>query len=96
MEALRRQKGVALRNFHLIGHSLGAHVAGHAGARLDGRLGRISGMLDVCLLLLLCFSIRLQPVEDSYGLALRALGRSVAAREGADEGLLGLKDTNTP
>ncbi|XP_046392643.1 lipase member H-like isoform X2 [Ischnura elegans] len=35
--------GGDLDHFHLIGHSLGSHVAGYAGAALHG-LGRISGM----------------------------------------------------
>jgi len=30
-------------DFHIMGHSLGAHIAGYAGMRLDG-LGRITGM----------------------------------------------------
>lgn len=35
--------GVDIKDVHLIGHSLGAHVAGYAGERLDG-LGRITGI----------------------------------------------------
>uniref|UniRef100_A0A1I8JH39 Lipase domain-containing protein n=1 Tax=Macrostomum lignano TaxID=282301 RepID=A0A1I8JH39_9PLAT len=39
--------GANRENFHLIGHSLGAHVSGYAGERLNTRnkkLGRISGL----------------------------------------------------
>uniref|UniRef100_A0A1I8GRE8 Lipase domain-containing protein n=1 Tax=Macrostomum lignano TaxID=282301 RepID=A0A1I8GRE8_9PLAT len=39
--------GVNRENFHLIGHSLGAHVSGYAGERLSTgskKLGRITGM----------------------------------------------------
>ncbi|XP_076440632.1 pancreatic lipase-related protein 2-like [Babylonia areolata] len=39
-----QQKGVSLRRFHLIGHSLGAHVAGHAGRILRGQIARITGL----------------------------------------------------
>ncbi|KAL8590472.1 hypothetical protein ACOMHN_011685 [Nucella lapillus] len=37
-------KGVSANKFHLIGHSLGAHVAGHAGRTLRGKISRISGL----------------------------------------------------
>lgn len=36
--------GVASNNIHIVGHSLGAHVAGVAGDRLkDKKIGRITG-----------------------------------------------------
>ncbi|KAK7100049.1 hypothetical protein V1264_023057 [Littorina saxatilis] len=41
---LGEQKGVSARNIHMVGHSLGAHVAGNAGRILRGSLGRISGL----------------------------------------------------
>ncbi|RUS87809.1 hypothetical protein EGW08_004408 [Elysia chlorotica] len=40
---LMKNKGLAPSDFHLIGHSLGAHTAGYAGERVPG-LGRISGL----------------------------------------------------
>lgn len=36
--------GTPLESIHIIGHSWGAHVAGKAGMRLRGRIGRITGM----------------------------------------------------
>jgi len=36
------QHGAKAIDFHVIGHSLGSHIAGHAGKRVVG-LGRISG-----------------------------------------------------
>ena len=46
IDVLNRKFHVALKEFHIIGHSLGAHVAGFAGKRLvnDGKvIGRITG-----------------------------------------------------
>ncbi|PAA86349.1 hypothetical protein BOX15_Mlig003920g3 [Macrostomum lignano] len=43
---LETQFGANREQFHLLGHSLGSHIAGYAGERLTGsrRLGRITGM----------------------------------------------------
>ncbi|XP_078574623.1 pancreatic triacylglycerol lipase-like [Branchiostoma floridae x Branchiostoma japonicum] len=40
---LMQETGASLNSFHLIGHSLGAHIMGYAGERLPG-VGRITGL----------------------------------------------------
>ena len=42
IQMLRDHYGLSPSNVHIIGHSLGAHVAGYAGTRIPG-LGRITG-----------------------------------------------------
>uniref|UniRef100_A0AAY4CC17 PLAT domain-containing protein n=1 Tax=Denticeps clupeoides TaxID=299321 RepID=A0AAY4CC17_9TELE len=41
---LQDEEQLVLGNVHLIGYSLGAHVAGYAGTFVKGRLGRITGL----------------------------------------------------
>jgi len=45
MHALKRERQAAFRDMHIIGHSLGAHIAGYAGKRVAGT-GRITGELN--------------------------------------------------
>ncbi|KAJ8026248.1 Pancreatic lipase-related protein 2 [Holothuria leucospilota] len=41
---LQQLTGASLSSMHLIGHSLGAHVAGFAGEHVSGKYGRITGL----------------------------------------------------
>ena len=53
---LHTNKGVSLESFHLIGHSIGAHVAGYADNRVPG-LARITGnRLTYCKIPHTCWS----------------------------------------
>ena len=51
MKSLRRHALARYDRMHLIGHSLGAHVAGYAGERVPGT-GRITGKFCHIVLLL--------------------------------------------
>ena len=42
---LRDVADLQFENIHIIGHSLGAHVAGFASRPFHGKIGRISGRL---------------------------------------------------
>lgn len=38
---------VGLKNVHLVGHGLGAHIVGHTGKELSGKIPRITGKYAV-------------------------------------------------
>lgn len=45
LRGLHENSGLSLHNMHLIGFSLGAHVAGFTGTELGGNISRITGNL---------------------------------------------------
>ncbi|XP_072495081.1 pancreatic triacylglycerol lipase-like [Notamacropus eugenii] len=44
VDYLKNELGYSLSNVHVIGHSLGSHIAGEAGRRSNGLIGRITGL----------------------------------------------------
>lgn len=44
LDLLQTENYIDLKNVHIIGHSLGAHVAGFAGKYLSGKIGRITAL----------------------------------------------------
>lgn len=44
LEFLGSETQISFDSIHILGHSLGAHIAGYVGNRLSGKLGRITGL----------------------------------------------------
>ncbi|XP_071784199.1 pancreatic triacylglycerol lipase-like [Asterias amurensis] len=44
LEELHEHRGLQYEDVHMLGHSLGAHLAGYTGMFLNGQIGRISGL----------------------------------------------------
>ncbi|XP_051509998.1 endothelial lipase [Myxocyprinus asiaticus] len=44
LDWLQEEQQLQLENLHIIGYSLGAHVAGYAGTFVNGNIGRITGL----------------------------------------------------
>ncbi|XP_017889797.1 pancreatic triacylglycerol lipase-like isoform X2 [Ceratina calcarata] len=71
LEFLSRESSLEFKDVHISGHSLGSHVAGFAGAYLDGRIGRITGLDPASPLLETVFGIvdperRLDPTDAQF------------------------------
>lgn len=76
---------IDLNKFHLVGHSLGAHIAGFVGADCDGRIARITG-LDPAgpIFVELNSSLRLDPTDAKFVDVVHTNGGSIT------KGALGL------
>jgi pancreatic triacylglycerol lipase len=74
---LKNQLGMSPGQFHILGHSLGAHTAGYAGQRVEG-LGRITG-LDPAEPYFQYFhsSIRLDPSDADFVDVIHTDGGSI-------------------
>jgi len=44
LEEFLQRHGISLDGVHVIGHSLGAHIAGRIGRHFNGTLGRVTGL----------------------------------------------------